>query len=481
MRVFGASHGVSGPRSRLLRARLQGISHEFHREDQRQVQCRGDPAATRQPRRGGVDADAAPERDNPRPDARPRQTILNFGESCREYTRNILSPAIHREFDRPGRKAPLVLEADSATFVVRGTFQSFKKHAPEYSLREAALNPLNLANQADAAETEIIEQFRADPKMPDVRGFRLKGSVEHFYVARPIVVEAKCLVCHDSPDTAPAELVAGYGRNHGFGWKEGEVNSILIVEVPTEDIRAQQAGVRWRFLIVFGALAVLLAVMIPLLFNRLVNRRLVHAGRVMEQVTGTLLEPLEGSAAGSDIAATPIPDSGQFAKSLTPPQTPLPVTTSRRLTEHRMPVDSGDELGILGATFNRMADAVRDSHLDLEARVRRRTKELSRTNTALEQAKQQLEEHARRLTESLEKLRQSEARRGPSSEPLWMQSSASTTMVGSSSSTTPRKRCSATAAMPSWDGRLPNSSSPRTCAKPIAVGWHATWPPARAN
>src|SRR4051812_20239379 len=214
------------------------------------------------------------------------QNVLNFGEACREYTREVLSPAVHLRFDPPDGKAPLVFEADSATFAVRGTFQALRKRDPRYTLREAALNPLSNANRADDDERLLIERFRADGGLRELSGFRSREGREEFYVARPIQVTRVCMDCHRSPDTAPREVVQQYGREHGYGWQEGEVNSALIVAVPTEDIRAQQAGIRWKLLGVFLGLGLLLGVAIPVLFERLVNRRLKRAALVMEQVAG---------------------------------------------------------------------------------------------------------------------------------------------------------------------------------------------------
>src|SRR5262249_39374561 len=147
------------------------------------------------------------------------QTILSFGESCREYARNTLSPAVRRAVGP--RDVGMIFEAESATFVARGTFDAFRKRAPGYSFREAALNPLNEANRADDTERGLIERFQADPALPELSGFRQHADGEQFYVARPIVVQRVCLQCHDTPAKAPPELVKRYGTEHGYGWREG--------------------------------------------------------------------------------------------------------------------------------------------------------------------------------------------------------------------------------------------------------------------
>src|SRR5260221_5249982 len=89
------------------------------------------------------------------------QTILSFGESCREYAREKLAPAVRKAVG--SHEVGMIFEAESAPFVVRGTFDAFRERAPGYSFREAALNPLNPVNRASDEERQLIERFQADP------------------------------------------------------------------------------------------------------------------------------------------------------------------------------------------------------------------------------------------------------------------------------------------------------------------------------
>ena len=41
-------------------------------------------------------------------------------------------------------------------------------------------------------------------------------------LSRPLKVSsAACLTCHSTPEAAPATMVALYGSQNGFGWKQG--------------------------------------------------------------------------------------------------------------------------------------------------------------------------------------------------------------------------------------------------------------------
>jgi signal transduction histidine kinase/DNA-binding response OmpR family regulator len=269
------------------------------------------------------------------------QTLLSLGEASREYARQTLSPAVRKAVKNHG--VGLIFEADSATFVARGTFDAFRKRHPGYSFREAALNPLNEANRADEQEREVIEQFRAHPSLREQTGFRDAHGREVFYVARPIRVEQNCLSCHDTPERAPPELVARYGREHGYGWKVGDVAGAIIVTVPTADIRAGQVTVWWTVVGVFAGLAVLLVGLMHVLFHAVVNRRLHAIGAVMDRLAE---QP-------SDEPPKPLPETGR------------------------------DELAALARAANQMSRAVHDAQRLLEHRVSERTTMLIQANHAL--------------------------------------------------------------------------------------------------
>jgi len=288
-------------------------------------------------------------------EARERASMVaNFGEACRDYTQKVLSPAVKEYL---GDK--IVFEAQSRTFVARGTFEQFrKKKGDDYAFREASLNPLNRAkNLADADEAKLIANFDADRTLPEQSGFIFnEDGRELYFVARPILVEASCLGCHGRPELAPKEITKEYGTKSGFGWKEGEINSVLMVTVPAADLRAhtamfhqqtqqqqqqQQAAVK-SMLFIFVVMAGLLLVSLFSLFHFLVDRRIGQAAQVMRQVAANANSP------------------------------------------ERIQDRQGDEIGVMAQAFNHMADSLRESHQDLEHRVAERTNELVRTNQALE-------------------------------------------------------------------------------------------------
>lgn len=108
----------------------------------------------------------------------------------------------------------------------------------DFAYREAALNPTNLKDKADEFEASLINFFREKPEEPELHGIRQRFPLDdQFYIARPIQVkEASCLVCHSTPEAAPATMVEEYGPNNGFGWQIDEVIGAQIIAVPANQV-----------------------------------------------------------------------------------------------------------------------------------------------------------------------------------------------------------------------------------------------------
>lgn len=112
-------------------------------------------------------------------------------------------------------------------------FSTIRKCNPGYSYKEATLNPTNPRDRTADWEADVVRAFQNDRKLTEVVGERDGGRGRSLHLARPIrIVDAKCLVCHDTADRAPAPLIKTYGPDNGFGWKLDEVVGAQIVSVP---------------------------------------------------------------------------------------------------------------------------------------------------------------------------------------------------------------------------------------------------------
>ncbi|MGL4962675.1 MAG: c-type heme family protein, partial [Inquilinus sp.] len=76
------------------------------------------------------------------------------------------------------------------------------------------------------------------------------------------VTDESCLVCHSTPEAAPASMVDIYGRDNGFGWKLGDTIGAQVVSVPE---RVPLAQARSHLYVIMGGLTTVFAVMLVLL------------------------------------------------------------------------------------------------------------------------------------------------------------------------------------------------------------------------
>ena len=107
------------------------------------------------------------------------------------------------------------------------------QHYPDYTYKEAALNPTNLRDRATDWESDIITYFRNNRDKTELIRTRDAATGPSLFMAHPIQVEQGCLQCHSQPSLAPASMLKRYGKQNGFGWNPGEIVGAQILSVPT--------------------------------------------------------------------------------------------------------------------------------------------------------------------------------------------------------------------------------------------------------
>jgi protein-histidine pros-kinase len=130
----------------------------------------------------------------------------------------------------PGQRSfrPQTVPAYAATEI----FGYLSKRYPEFTYKEATLNPTNPRDRAVDWEEDIIKAFRNRPELKTFDGERPSPLGLSLFLARPMRAGKSCLECHSTPAAAPPEMVALYGTANGFGWREDEVIAAQIVSVP---------------------------------------------------------------------------------------------------------------------------------------------------------------------------------------------------------------------------------------------------------
>jgi HAMP domain-containing protein len=176
--------------------------------------------------------------------------------AVRDYTADDLSPLLQQN---PRHKVRFLAET-IPFFAATTTFNMVRKSYPEYSYKEATLNPTNLEDRASDWEADIIRELRDDPDQQQVVGERDTPSGQALYLAHPIKVDPPCLECHSVPSAAPHAMLTVYGSANGFGWKPNEIVGAQIISVPMS-VPVAIANQAFRSLVVALLLTLLLAIL----------------------------------------------------------------------------------------------------------------------------------------------------------------------------------------------------------------------------
>lgn len=167
------------------------------------------------------------------------ELLLESMVAVRNYTSEHLNQYLEPLQETEQFKDKQFIRESAPSFAANTVFEILKKNNPEYQgfeYKEASLNPTNRhMNLADEFEIELIQQFLKGGES-ELTGPRSRNGQQLYYVARPIKVKPSCLHCHTTPDVAPRSMLATYGSEYGFGWKEGEVIAMRMVYVPLDNV-----------------------------------------------------------------------------------------------------------------------------------------------------------------------------------------------------------------------------------------------------
>ena len=183
------------------------------------------------------------------------ELMMASARAVRDYTSADLAPLLKTTPAHQERFLPETVPAFGAT----STFERLRKLYPEYSYKEATLNPTNLADRATDWEADVVRYLREHPDVKQFSGDRESPTGKTLYLARPIASPKPCLECHSVPEAAPAQMVRTYGTANGFGWKEGEIVAAQMVSVPMA-VPVQIANKAFSHLIMALIIIALLAI-----------------------------------------------------------------------------------------------------------------------------------------------------------------------------------------------------------------------------
>ena len=164
-----------------------------------------------------------------------QQAVSGLPNPRERQTLQILSEQIVQNVKQQPRSVPEPeFAAQSIPFyAATEAFNYFRKRYPDYSYKEAALNPTNPRDRTVEWEADIVNIFNKTPTKTDLVGYRETPEGPSLYYSAPIRVDSQsCLSCHSSAEDAPREMTKVYGKNNGFGWKINDIIGAQIVSVP---------------------------------------------------------------------------------------------------------------------------------------------------------------------------------------------------------------------------------------------------------
>jgi HAMP domain-containing protein len=192
-----------------------------------------------------------------------------------------------------------------AAYSAKEYFNNLRQQFPDYTYREATLNPTNLADRADDWEAEVVRHFRDNADVKELIGERDTAVGRTLYLARPIRIgDEACLECHSSVAVAPQSMLDRYGTANGFGWQLKDVVGAQIVSVPYAVPMQRANAALSSFVRVLVGLFVFLFVVGNILMTTLVVRPVVKLSAIADQVSkGNMDAPEFPAKGGDEIAA----------------------------------------------------------------------------------------------------------------------------------------------------------------------------------
>jgi protein-histidine pros-kinase len=153
--------------------------------------------------------------------------MMESATAVRAYTVGEIKPLLVIQQTR--KFIPQTVPAYAASKYV----SRFQQKHPEYSYKEATLNPTNPDNKATDWEADIVSWFSNNPDAEELVGERETTAGRQLYLGRPITIKnPDCLGCHETAEKAPRTMVDVYGPDNGFGWQVGETIGTQLVSVP---------------------------------------------------------------------------------------------------------------------------------------------------------------------------------------------------------------------------------------------------------
>ena len=224
--------------------------------------------------------------------------MIESALGARSYTAQHIQPLLTLQMKRQFR--PESVSAYAAAQI----FKALREQHPDYTYKEAALNPTNPTDRASDWEADIINEFRNNSDKKELIVERDTPTGRMLNLARPLSIRNEsCLVCHGRIEDAPKTMTDIYGVNNGFGWKMGETIGAQVVTVPMSLPLERARQTFTTFMILLGGVFVLL-LLLNILLHFVVIRPVKRMSEIASEVSMGKPDVPEYVRQGSDEIAS---------------------------------------------------------------------------------------------------------------------------------------------------------------------------------
>jgi HAMP domain-containing protein len=221
--------------------------------------------------------------------------MMETSASTRKYTSEHIRPILEK-YQRDSAFYPESVPAFSATRM----FGYLHDIYPEYSYKEATLNPTNPSDRAVDWEADIVNMFRNTPAEREFTGERDAPNGRLLYLARPIKAVQTCLECHSTAASAPPAMVTVYGADNGFGWKLNEIVGAQIVSVPLSIPQNLAKHALANFMLLLAAFSAVTFGLVNVVLMSAVIRPVARMSAAADEISKGNLNVPEVPASGKD-------------------------------------------------------------------------------------------------------------------------------------------------------------------------------------
>ncbi len=221
--------------------------------------------------------------------------MMEAARSMRSYTVEEIRPLL-RKIDTQE-----FLSQTVPAYAATENMKRLRKVYPDYSYKEAALNPTNPEHKAASWEEDIIQYFRNYQDIKEYSGVRSTPTGQYLFLSRPFkITNPGCLACHSTADAAPAAMVKKYGAHNGFGWKLNEIIGAQIVNVPMAIPIARADSTFNAFMIILGGVFTAIWLVLNIFLHLIIIKRVNKIAAKSEEISKGDMTVTEFDQSGKD-------------------------------------------------------------------------------------------------------------------------------------------------------------------------------------